>query len=84
MTGEAGSGGVNADVPAGESPRKALILDTVDDLVTGLLDYDRKEGGELPRGSIEAAIAAGEITAQDIVDRFAEALRQGITQEEGL
>ena len=58
--------------------RRQIILDTVDDLVADLLYYDRKEDEELPRGEIEAAIKAGEISEADIVEAFAAALREGL------
>lgn len=45
------------------------------DLAGALLYYDRKEDEELPRGEIEAAIEAGEITADEIVTRFSDELR---------
>ena len=43
---------------------------TVSDLVGGFMYYDRKEDEDLPRGAIEAAIAAGEITTDEIVAEF--------------
>ena len=56
--------------------RRELILMTVDDLVTRLFRDDRKEDEELPRGEIEAAIEAGEITEQEIVDQFDKSLKE--------
>ena len=58
--------------------RRELILDTVSDLVSNLLWYDRKEDEDLPRGEIEAAIAAGEITVEEIVVAFAAELSGGL------
>jgi hypothetical protein len=43
-------------------------------MVGDLLYYNRKEDEDLPRGAIEAAVAAGEITKQEIVDAFVYAL----------
>ena len=60
--------------------RRKLIEDTVDDLVSNLLYYDRKEDEELPRGEIEAAIEAGEITVDEIGALFLTALRKGLTE----
>jgi hypothetical protein len=50
--------------------RAALILDTVTDLVSMFMYYDRKEDEDLPRGEIEEAIAFGEVTVDEIVARF--------------
>jgi hypothetical protein len=52
------------------SDRRELILATIDDAVTDLIYYDRKEDEDLPRGEIEKAVKAGEITADEIVERF--------------
>ena len=51
------------------------INDTVQDLVSGFLYYDRKEDEELPRGVIESAIKDGIVTEESIVDLFASELR---------
>jgi hypothetical protein len=53
------------------------IRDRVDDLVGSFLYYDRKEDEDLPVGAIEAAIAAGEVTSGQIVERFKEQLEGG-------
>jgi hypothetical protein len=58
--------------------RKQLILDTISDAVTDLLDYDRKEDEDLPRGDIEEAVAAGEITVAEMVDCFRSCLEGGL------
>jgi len=50
--------------------RRDHIVATVSDLVGSLLYYDRKEDEDLPRGAIEEAIAAGEVTIDEIVDLF--------------
>lgn len=54
--------------------RRKLIEMTVDDLALNFLSYDRAEDEELPRGEIEEAIKAGEITKEEIVKRFSDAL----------
>ncbi len=54
--------------------RRDVILDTIDDCVTDLLYYDRKDDESLPVGDIEAAVAAGEITLEDMVACFSKAL----------
>lgn len=50
--------------------RRDVILATLSDLIADFLYYDRKEDEELPRGAIEEAIAAGEITVDEIVAAF--------------
>jgi hypothetical protein len=57
--------------------RRSLILDTVTDLVSNFLFYDRKDDEDLPRGSIEEAIEKGEISAAEIVERFRKCLSDG-------
>lgn len=61
-----------------ERPRRDVILLIVDDLVGQLLYYDRKESEQLPLGEIEAAVAAGEITTTEIVDKFRRVLRASL------
>jgi hypothetical protein len=58
--------------------RRDLIMAAADDLAGAFLYYDRKEDEELPRGAIEAAIAAGEVSADEIVERFRARLLQGL------
>lgn len=54
-----------------QSPnRRTVIQNTISDCVTDLLFYDRKEDERLPSGAIEAAIAAGEITLDEMVTIF--------------
>jgi hypothetical protein len=55
-------------------PRKTTILMTVADLVIDLLDEGRGDDEELPRGEIEEAIEAGEVTVDEIVAEFRRAL----------
>lgn len=50
--------------------RRETILIYVDDLLSSFLYYDRKECEELPRGEIEDAVAAGEITVDEMVAKF--------------
>ena len=57
---------------------KDLILNTVDDLVGSFLYYDRKEDEELPRGAIDQAVADGEITVEEIVERFRAGLKRSL------
>jgi hypothetical protein len=59
--------------------RRETIVDTVKDSVSDLLYYDRKSDEDLPRGAIEEAITAGEITADEIVQVFQAALAKGLS-----
>lgn len=56
------------------------IEETIEDLVSGFLYYDRKEDEELPRGAIEKAIKDGLITKEQIVKKFAESLDEGLSE----
>jgi hypothetical protein len=53
-----------------EKTRREHILMVVEDLVSDFLYYDRKEDEDLPRGAIEEAIQAKEITVNEIVTEF--------------
>lgn len=61
--------------------RRDLILATLDDLVSDFLYYDRKEDESLPRGAIEEAVHAGEITVAELVDSFRDLLASGIQED---
>lgn len=49
---------------------KDTILTCIDTAVMNFVYYDRKNCEELPVGTIEKAIEAGEITVDDIVNEF--------------
>lgn len=53
---------------------REIILDTVTDLVSDFMYYDRKEDEELPHGAIEGAVERGEITVDEIVEAFRDKL----------
>jgi len=55
------------------------IENTIEDLVSDLLYYDRKEDENLPKGAIEKAIKEGKITEEQMVKKFAESLTKGLT-----
>ena len=57
---------------------KDLIKDTIDDLVSCFLYYDRKEDEDLPVGEIEKAISEGIITINEMVQVFSETLKERI------
>lgn len=62
------------------SDRRQDILDAVEDLVTSFIYYDRKEDEDLPVGVIEATLAAGEISVEDMVAKFEGMLREGVEE----
>ncbi len=57
---------------------KEDILLTVDDLVSNFLYYDRKEDEQLKVGDIDSAIERGDITIDEIVNKFRECIVSGI------
>jgi hypothetical protein len=61
--------------------RAAQIRGTVSDLVSDFLYYDRKEDEDLPRGAIQDAIAANELTVDSLVEWFREELTKGLGHE---
>lgn len=58
--------------------RRQTILNTADDLMGAFLYYDRKEDEDLPRGEIEAAIRAGEVTIGELVEMWRAALAEAV------
>lgn len=54
------------------------LNNTISDLISDFLYYDRKEDSELPRGMIEDAIAEGKITAEEIIGLFRAHLTKGL------
>lgn len=57
---------------------RALIKTTVDDLAIDLCYYDRKGDEELPIDAFDAAVRAGFVTADDIVEWFRAALCENL------
>ena len=55
---------------------KENILLTIDDLVRDFLYYDRKEDEDLQVGDIQNALIGGEITLDEIAERFKETLEK--------
>ena len=49
---------------------KQIIKETIKDLVSDFLYYDRKEDFELPNGVIETEIDEGNLTINEIVTEF--------------
>lgn len=62
--------------PEGLTGLGERVKDAVEDMVTNLLVYDRKEDEDLPQGAIEAAIKTGTVTIGQLVEIF----RRGLTQ----
>lgn len=56
--------------------RRETILGVVADLVGELMYYGRKECEALPYGAIESAVAAGEISVDEMITHFAAELRK--------
>ena len=56
------------------------LENTIKDMVSDLLYYDRKEDEDLPVGAIEKMITDGELTQAEIVERFQEELDKAIPQ----
>ena len=54
---------------------KNIILDTIDDLCSNFLYYDRKEDEDLTMELLNKAVDDGEITVKEMVDKFEECLR---------
>ena len=54
------------------------IHDTIVDLVSDLLYYDRKEDSTLPVGAIDEAVTANAVSIDEIVALFREQLERGI------
>jgi hypothetical protein len=57
---------------------RILIFGTVEDMVTDLLYYNRKEDEQLPRGVIEEAVASGLITVDEVVACFRHYFEKGV------
>ena len=55
---------------------KELIFNTIEDLVTDFLYYDRREDEELSVGYIELAIEENEITIDEIIKCFSDNLKE--------
>ena len=63
-----------------DKTRAEHIRDTISDLVSCFLYYDRKEDEDLPRGAIEEAIQNNEITFDEIVKQFERELFKGLAE----
>lgn len=59
--------------------RRAEILDELEVLASDFVYNDRKDDEDLPRGEIEAAVRAGEITVDEMIAHFGACLRVVLT-----
>ena len=57
------------------------INTTIDDMVTDFFYYARKEDEELPLGEIEREVSMGHISADDIIARFAEGVKERLEKK---
>ena len=57
------------------------IFNSVEDLVSNFLYYDRKEDEDLPVGKIEEMIKDKNISADELVERFRQALMKNLGVE---
>jgi len=57
------------------------ILGSVEDLVSNFLYYDRKEDEDLPVGKIEEMIKDKNISIDELVERFRQALMKNLGAE---
>lgn len=58
--------------------RREKIINVFTDSIIDMLYYDRKEDEDLPRGGIEEAIRAGEITVDEIIKIWSAELIEGL------
>lgn len=61
------------------SDMKNNILNAVNDMVGDFLYYDRKNDEILPMHMIETQIELGNITVDDIIDKFSECLTKYVS-----
>ena len=61
-----------------ERTRRELILGTIKDLVSDFMYYERREDEQLPRGAIEEAIGAGEVSPEEMAQAFLIAVKEKI------
>ncbi len=59
---------------------KKTILDTISDLCSSFLYYDRKDDEELTMEQLNEAVKSGEITIDEMVDEFRKHLENTFNQ----
>lgn len=67
---------VDAEVLEGEArSKKELLLASIDDAVSDILYYDRKEDEELSAEDVDALIGWGGVTLTEMVEAFRNAVK---------
>ena len=61
-----------------KASQRQIIFDTIDDLVSRFLYYDRKDDEELQIGDIEKVINRGYVSVDEIAERFKNKFIEGI------
>ena len=61
-----------------KASQRQIIFDTIDDLVSRFLYYDRKDDEELRIGDIEKVINRGYVSVDEIAERFKNKFIEGI------
>lgn len=59
---------------------RETIMVRVDDLVINFVYYDRKEDDELSAADLESAISCGQVTVDEIVERFRVQLSESFSE----
>lgn len=70
--------GHNPFPPKPKKTRRERILLIIEDRVSDILYYHRKEDDDLPVGAIEEAIRAGEITVDEMMHAFGRSIRDAV------
>jgi len=58
--------------------KKTYALDLVDDIISDYFYYNRKDDDVLGRNDMKALIESGELTADEIVERFREGINDAM------
>jgi hypothetical protein len=64
--------------------RREKLQVTIDDSVSNLLYYDRKEDEDLQMGVIEEMVEKGEVTVDEMIEWYATPLRAHFTKKRTL
>lgn len=59
-----------------DKTNKELVLDATCDLVSDFLYYCRRDDENLPRNAIQKIVADGEVTVDEIIEKFSTTLRK--------
>ncbi|AZA82204.1 hypothetical protein C1637_09760 [Chryseobacterium lactis] len=59
---------------------KEIILNTIDDLCSDFTYYDRKEDEQLSMEQLDETVKSGEITIDEMVERFRKNLEETYTK----